>query len=262
MQPDRTTYFGGSDAGPIMRGEWLDVWNRKTRRPQPDDLSGVFRVQLGSYTESFNVQWFQKPTGIEVQTGQPFKMMDFRGGTVDGLTEDGGILECKHSNQWKKPDAHIRYYYWQCMHYLSLYPERTHVWLSVIGGNDFLEPMRIERNEPMIDDLLRAEKAFWHHVQSDTSPADGIEMDEPEWEELMPHELKTVCMDSSNAWAHNATTWLANQESHKAWVEADKEIKEIVKSRKDVGTAIGHGIRAAKNKRGAVSITKEKEIAL
>ena len=86
MQPDRNIYFGGSDAGPIMRGEWLRVWNEKTGRAEREDLSKVFRVQLGIYTESFNIAWFRQSTGIEVQTGQPFKMMDFRGGTVDGLT--------------------------------------------------------------------------------------------------------------------------------------------------------------------------------
>ena len=55
--------LGGTDAKKIMEGEWTKLWNEKTGRSKPDDLSKIFKVQLGIHTESFNLEWLEQEMG-------------------------------------------------------------------------------------------------------------------------------------------------------------------------------------------------------
>ena len=52
---ERTGFIGGSDMMTIMNGDWEYLWQIKTGRAVPDDLSNVFPVQLGIATEEFNM---------------------------------------------------------------------------------------------------------------------------------------------------------------------------------------------------------------
>ena len=63
---ERKGFIGGSDLYSIMNGDLLKLWEVKTGRAQPDDLSGEFRVQLGVATEQFHIDWFSNRTGYMV----------------------------------------------------------------------------------------------------------------------------------------------------------------------------------------------------
>ena len=63
----RMGFIGGTDMMTIMDGDWEHLWQIKTGRMQPDDLSDVFPVQLGIATEEFNVSLVEKHTGIKLQ---------------------------------------------------------------------------------------------------------------------------------------------------------------------------------------------------
>ena len=54
------TSLGGSDCVQIMHEDWLELWLVKTGRKEPEDLSEILPVQLGSFTEEFNLDWFSK----------------------------------------------------------------------------------------------------------------------------------------------------------------------------------------------------------
>ena len=56
----RTGFIGGSDCVKIMQGDWYPLWEIKTGRTQGEDLSSNLAVRMGSYTESFNIQWFEE----------------------------------------------------------------------------------------------------------------------------------------------------------------------------------------------------------
>jgi hypothetical protein len=56
---ERKGFIGGSDCVKIMNGDWLELWQIKTGRVDPDDLSRNIAVQLGSWTEDFNLKWFE-----------------------------------------------------------------------------------------------------------------------------------------------------------------------------------------------------------
>ena len=50
---NRQGFIGGSDMRRIMDGDWVSLWEEKTGRTQPEDLSNHLAVQLGTYTEDF-----------------------------------------------------------------------------------------------------------------------------------------------------------------------------------------------------------------
>jgi len=256
MQPNRTSYLGGSDAKSIMSGNWHELWEEKTGRTGREDLTDVFRVQLGVFTECFNRSWFATHMDLEI-TLDTFTKEGNRGGTVDGLTSDNGILECKHVNGFYKEDGLHKQYYPQCQHYLSLYPERTHVWLSAIVGNSW-ETFCWQRNNDYIKELIQAEDAFWYHVETDTPPGKGIEIETPD---LPPDEMRSIDMTKSNAWSHHAGVWIETKEAHTNWVDSNMQLKEILNGQENVREASGHGVTATRNKRGAITI-KEQELVL
>mgnify|MGYP003125020012 FL=1 len=42
---DRKKYIGGSDACRIISGDWIKLWEEKTGRTEPEDLSKKLAVQ-------------------------------------------------------------------------------------------------------------------------------------------------------------------------------------------------------------------------
>src|SRR5581483_5845197 len=58
--------IGGSDANIILSGEpdrVIRLWQEKRGEVEPENLSAVLQVMLGSWTEAFNRQWYEQETG-------------------------------------------------------------------------------------------------------------------------------------------------------------------------------------------------------
>ena len=70
---NRKKYVQAGDADRIMRGEWRAVWREKMGLAEGEDLFGVLAVQLGSFTEPFNLAWCERATGrpIKYYSGNP-----------------------------------------------------------------------------------------------------------------------------------------------------------------------------------------------
>jgi hypothetical protein len=65
-----------------MGGRWLELWLQKTGRAEPEDLSGVLAVQLGTHTEALNLLWFDRPdlgpiTGYAAQISASQETVEF-----------------------------------------------------------------------------------------------------------------------------------------------------------------------------------------
>lgn len=100
----RMTGVGGSDANVILSGDEeriLRLWREKRGEAQSEDLSSRISVALGSWTEAFNRQWYEKLTGQRVtgvgrcltSTRHPWRRC-----TLDGVIEvTGGVFEAKHT---------------------------------------------------------------------------------------------------------------------------------------------------------------------
>ncbi len=71
MTIDRTKFIGGSDISVVMGlNRWktpLQLWAEKTGQVEPDDLSKVERVQLGSELEDFVAKKFERESGLKVR---------------------------------------------------------------------------------------------------------------------------------------------------------------------------------------------------
>jgi predicted phage-related endonuclease len=85
--------IGGSDANIIMGGDAeriIRLWKEKRGELEPEDLSRVLPVRMGSFTEDFNITWFEEETGkIVTRQGEqiisaefPFMLC-----TLDGETD-------------------------------------------------------------------------------------------------------------------------------------------------------------------------------
>jgi predicted phage-related endonuclease len=86
---ERKKGIGGSDAGRVMSGDWASLWREKTGRAEPEDLSGILAVQMGTCTEDLNHRWFERVTGREVlERSMPFVSADypFMRMNADGIT--------------------------------------------------------------------------------------------------------------------------------------------------------------------------------
>ena len=63
---DRRSFIGGSDARIIMgddEGKLVRLWREKRGEIEPENLSDVLVVQLGTVTEDLNRRWYERNTG-------------------------------------------------------------------------------------------------------------------------------------------------------------------------------------------------------
>ncbi len=258
QQFERRKGIGGSDATILMGGDPAAIhhlWEIKTGKAEPEDLSRVLPVQMGLFTEPLNLYWFELTTGrivtnegeVRINKDYPFARC-----TLDGLTvlEDGrpAVVQAKHVNAFSKIDEVAQKYMPQTHHEMFVCGLDRAV-LSVLIGTMTYEPVEITRDDWYLAQLIDREREFWACVESDTPPP-GFE---PVAAPALPTKFRTVSMDGNNAWASNAADWLANQKAAKTFETAAKEIKALVEA--DVGLATGHGIQAKRAKNGAITIS-------
>jgi len=171
--------FGGTDAIKIVKGEWKDIWLLKTNRAEREDLSNVLPVQMGLHTEPFNIDWFQKRTGLEVtNNNKVYKNEDveFLHATVDGIIDEKqAIFEAKHVSPFSAKDVIDRYYP-QLQHYMLVTGLRK-AYLSVLIGNLQHKIYEIDADIEFIHKLLYAETHLWAYVQADVQPPDYVDFE-------------------------------------------------------------------------------------
>ena len=257
----RVGFIGGSDAVKIMRGDWHDLYNEKTGQAQPADLSHLFNVQLGTYTEEFNLAWFEQEYGVHVLgfqheakktiDGIPFKA------TLDGIINDPENkgehigVECKHTSSFKKFDDILAYYYPQIQLYMKVADLKS-MYLSVIFGNQW-ECKLVAQDEAEWLRMLPIFRDFWGHVIKKQPPVGE-----------MPNELPTnvhhmtldnmVARDASrdNYFRECESQYIENYLYAKCFDDCKKELKSYVKpNEREVYT---DKLSIKRNKRGALTI--------
>lgn len=244
--------IGGSDARKIMDGEWLYLWEEKTGRAEPEDLSEVLPVQLGTFTEPFNAAWFARHASKVVTTDDCEHLVHpahpFMRANLDGrIVFEDAFLECKHVNQYSKPDEIVSRYYPQLQHCLAV-SGLTKCYLSVIIGTMNYEYFEVARDEEYIDRLITREAEFWGYVENDIPPP----MREAETVAVAFDAMREVDLTGNNAWANQAGIWIQNKVAATSFKDAEKAIKELVEA--DVKLAHGHGIKCSRSKAGSLTI--------
>ena len=111
---ERKGFIGGSDCVKIMQGNWLELWQVKTGRVEPEDLSDNIAVQLGIHTEQFNLDWFAKEHncvlgGFQFCYEREIGIVPVKG-TIDAMYNHINPVEAKHTNAYNNMDDVIKYY--------------------------------------------------------------------------------------------------------------------------------------------------------
>ena len=179
---ERRNYIGGSDIAVVMgMSRWktpLKLWLEKTGQAEPDDLSQVEAVQLGTELEEFVAQKFAKESGKQVRKQSKMyvhKDYPFMAAHIDRLiTGTDEILECKTCGSHKKEewegDGIPREYILQVTWYLGITGKKKAYIAVLIGGQSF-KYKEIEFDKELFDVMVDMAKEFWIAVETKTPPA-------------------------------------------------------------------------------------------
>lgn len=178
---NRKEYIGSSDIASVMGlSRWrtpLQLWALKTGRVEPDDLSEVEHIQLGTELEEFVAQKFSKESGLKVRRApQHYVHPDhfhFRAQIDRLITGTDEILECKTASAWKAkewegediPQEYILQVMWQ----LGVSGKSTG-WIAVLIGGQAFKFKKIEFDQELFDRMLSEAVKFWEMVENETPP--------------------------------------------------------------------------------------------
>jgi len=260
----RTGFIGGSDLYSIMRGDWHDLWQVKMGMKEADNLDHIFKVQLGSYTEAFNIEWFCRDTGHEasqeqqelkkVISGVPFK------GAVDAFvtSEEGktSLLECKHTSSNRSMSDMLDAYMPQIQLYMAL-SHHDQAYLSVIFGND-VEYCCVGYDQDYFDVVVQRCQEFWQLVTSKTEPSNDVASWKIDWSQVKIDGLKARDANNDNHFmslAHDYVLSIAKAKEHEA---CKKELKSLIMD--DEREVFCDLLTIKRDKRGACRITVKTEV--
>jgi predicted phage-related endonuclease len=250
----RRNFIGGSDARTIMNDDetaLLRLWREKRGEVEPEDLSDVLIVQLGTVTEDLNRRWYERNSGCTVTGMQRHirhPVIKWMGATLDGLVEPtGAVFEAKFMLPWTfSEEAAAAKHMAQLQHNMWVANASSAVLSIITGGGKWVE-MTIHADPLYQHLLLTAERKFWRCVQNGETPRlFGVETPRPRLE-----AVRIVDMSASNSWAEFAATFRRTRPAYQEHESAKADLKKLVPE--DAREAVGHGLRAKRSKSGAIS---------
>ena len=255
----RPKTIGGSDAQRIWKGDWISLWEEKTGRAEPADLSDVFRVQLGIHTEQFHLDWIKShhghsnmmpPAGNGIYTHPNCAWAHVSPDAVlAGPTKDIPV-EVKHTNARMDVWESASYYSAQLQHAMAIM-DAPQILFSAICGNEAPKPVWIDRDDNFIAELVSREAAFWDYVERDERPGDQ------EVGTATVACLREVDMGKNNAWVNTASQITDIHPKHAEMEKSLKSLKEEIKGLvpEDARRAFGAGVNVSRNTKGALVLT-------
>lgn len=249
--------IGGSDANTIMSGNAdriIRLWQEKRGEAEPEDLSDNLAVQMGSFTEPFNVAWFEKNTGMTVDLRGEVCLRDDIGFpmacTLDGrVASADAVFEAKHTGT-RSTDAEIFERYVPQLTHNCIVTDMTSAFLSVFKGNGDWLMMEYAVDADYAAALIEAERAFWNCVLTGEPPHPLPAPKAPK-----PVGVVEYDMASSNAWATHAAEYIDTMLAADRHEIAKAELKALVPA--DASRAFGHSIEIKRDKRGALRFSKQ-----
>jgi predicted phage-related endonuclease len=245
--------IGGSDANIILSGDpqrVVELWQEKTGKREPADLSDKLPVMLGCWTEAFNRQWYEKIAGERIVSPDiriTCSTYQWRTCTLDGLVESSGaVWEAKHCGAFVKSDEVLERYMPQLQHNMAI-AKVDHAILSVIFGNQKYEIFEVAADWLYQLDLLEAEEAFWNAVLKGEPP---VALPPPPAPGVFGS--REICLQGNNEWGAAAADWLEHKHAAKIHAQAATSLKSMLAD--DVGRAFGNGVEAKRSRSGAITI--------
>lgn len=255
---ERKGFIGGSDLYNIMRGNWHDLWLVKTGRKEPDDLSGLFNVQLGVHTEAFNLEWLTKQTGynhrqvvtkLKIISDVPYQA---RPDAIawDSTNNSIAIIECKHTGGHKRMSDILSAYLPQVHLYMRVMDIHQTIF-SVIFGNRW-EHCVVDYDHEYWMKVSTQAHAFWQHVVKDEEP-ESYEAEKIDWSAVKIDGL--VCRDASqdNQFVNLAHEFVNTSQNMKQHEAVKKELRSMINdNEREVFCDL---LTIKRDKRGACRIT-------
>ena len=229
---DRMGFIGGSDCYRIMNGEWHDLWLEKTGREQPDDLSDIFAVRLGTYTEEFHIRELEETLNVKI-TRQFKHEREIDGvpcrATLDGVY--GGIgVECKHTNERQTMSKQLERYMPQLQFYMMVTGIERMVF-SCIFGNRTREHTLVDSNMPYRHEMLLQLIDFWQYVKDDMEPDRGlVSVVMPSMDAVPINSMVAIDASTNNQFMADAEIYAVTKDKATAHEKAKKRLKEMMPS--------------------------------
>lgn len=250
------TYIGGSTAKMIWEGHWVTAYQRI--RGENEDLSHIFKVQMGNVTEHFNLAWSATLNDWTSYTipSEVIRHPEHKhiGALVDAIAtdQDGDfIVDAKHTagfSKWWDIENIIEQYYWQGIN--NMLATGIHRFaLTVIDGNNMNHQVFIKFSDDNAEAYLKKANEFWSFVVLEIEPPDVWAEDPPD---EIRGELKAYDFNQNNAWASAAHDYLEIKSQDAALKAAKSALKDLVPE--DASKVIGHGVTASRNVKGVVSV--------
>jgi predicted phage-related endonuclease len=257
---ERKGFIGGSDCVKIMQGNWLELWQVKTGRVEPEDLSSNIAVQMGVYTEDFNLGWFANEydctlTGFQKSFEETIGSVPVKG-TVDAIVGDSiedSIVEAKHTNAYNTLDKVIEYYMPQLQLYIHL-AKANGAHISVIFGNNKWESAYVSRNEEYFNSMWAVVSDFWGYVLRDEEPVGNDQPIQLSIDKVSVDNMVKRNATSDNQFVDAAITYVENEAAAKTFESAKKQIKDMVGDNER--EVYCDQLTAKRDKRGAIRITR------
>lgn len=258
----RRDSIGASDANIIFSRDPTKVmalWSFKVGLSEPEDLSNVLPVQMGVWTEDFNLRWFEKQTGNQVTNRRRKLRHDkytFLTATLDGATRlnDGELIpiDAKHVGGFKPLDEVVSYYTPQLAVQMAIMDAPQAVLSVFIGSNKW--DYRVVNRDTFYEDRLILElKRFWACVQDKTPPVELPEL----LPEVPVERWRDVDHSTHNAWCSHEQDYLEHEAASKLFENADKELRTLVPA--DAKTCTGKFLVARRSKNGSLRFFKRKD---
>lgn len=290
----RRKYVQAGDAARIMAGEWRVVWREKMGTAKGDDLSGVLAVQMGLFTEPFNLAWCEKQTGRRVDyfsdsplmcaawdilhaSGekqmrimrrpelQVSRSIPFMACNLDGMTTTAQghrcVIDAKHVG--RSDDPMILRYTAAGTHQATVM--ETDYWaLSVFVGNSKWEYIEQPVDPLYQAELIAKEREFWSFVERNEEPEDR---GEPILPPKPQPKLRIVQLDDEfrDTWANlNWAGEVLPEIRRFAETDGAAKINGMARSRikalvpEDVGTLTRGLYTYKRTKAGAITMTMGK----
>lgn len=254
----RTGFIGGSDCVKIMQGEWLELWQVKTGRMQSADLSDVLPVRLGIWTESFNLQWFERQYNCVLRNHQMEYEKNIGGvpakGTIDAMF-DYQIVEAKHTNAFTNMEEQLERYMPQIQLYCHL-AGADGVYLSVLFGNSKWEATFVNYDEDYFNSMWAVVSDFWGYVVRDEEPV-GIDTPSISIDSIALDNMVKRDASKDNVFVDAAHTYIEHEQAAKTFEGAKKDLKQMVADNER--EVFCDQLTIKRDKRGSLRITARKQ---
>lgn len=248
----RTGKLTASRIACLMKGDAREIYNlwleMTGQEFEVEDLARVWPVQLGSCTETLNLDWYELKNSAVVRRGEVavHARYPWAAATLDGWIGDLDCpIECKHVGGREPLEVIIERYQPQMQWQMEVTNARQCALSVIFGANEPIVEF-IDRHDAYAAEMMRRGAQFMQHVAKKTPPVvlDAV---------AAPIDASKVYdMTGNNAWAASGNDWLSTKDAAATFKTAEKILKSLVPE--DAKKCHGHSIQITRDRAGRLNL--------